>query len=217
MELQTWPSLPLVSKLFDLLSVTSRWNVFDVSSWQSPSEWTKDFFTLWFKTISLRAKDQVQPGLQSLRRTHLNGLYPSKDPALDSGHSYWQLPTNFQREEVASSACLLSLGATLVQWQLVSQRKTSMSVLNWSHSLQSGFTSQQKIGQHKFQRYYPPAKSLTSMSALLCVQKCFAVLQTSGNNFSLHSHQCGDAMLLDWETFPSRRTSLEISFASNFS
>lgn len=129
---------------------------------------------------------------------------------------YWQLTTNFQWEEVVSLGCLLALGTKLF-YDSSYQRGTQVCLSStgasvWSQDF-TGFTSQQKIGQHKFQGYYPPANSPTSRSAHLCVLECFAVRATNKSK-KLIPAQSPEwwRLVLRQGTFPSRGALLEISF-----
>lgn len=76
-----------------------------------------------------------------------------------------------------------------------------------------GFTSQQKMGQHKFQGYYIPANSPTSRSALLYVLECFAVRATNKSKRLIPAQSPEwRRLVLRQGTFPSRGALLEISF-----
>lgn len=87
-----------------------------------------------------------------------------------------------------------------------------------SVSTSPGFTSQQKIGQHKFQRYCPPANrsdSLTAISTLLYVRECFAV--RAKKLIPAESPLGSRLTLFTGRLFHPGDTSLEMSFPCNFS
>lgn len=109
------------------------------------------------------------------------GYITKKDPALDLGHTNsipaWGSTVICLSAFSGSQIILRTVPITEEHKHVCPQLEPQSSV-----STSPGFTSQQKIGQHKFQGYYPPVNHsdrLTFMSSPLYVKVCFAVRATN--------------------------------------